>query len=166
MAIVGRGLSQYSGGFADDDGSELAASDVDAKQPDQCQCRRPLASEHCPQWRTFPRRHRGKMTPIMDRQLRRAPDAEWVLMYRLGPSRKRIAELVRVHPRCRREPSGHRPPEPEGNDWPRHHDYASPWAHIVGAWIHLFAATGKYISVLGLVRSIRDGYGDGECRKH
>ncbi|MET1153135.1 helicase-associated protein, partial [Arthrobacter sp.] len=34
----------------------------------------------------------------MDRWLRRAPDAEWVLMYRLGLSRKRIAELVRVHP--------------------------------------------------------------------
>lgn len=34
----------------------------------------------------------------MDRRLRRAPDAEWVLMYRLGLSRKRIAELVRVHP--------------------------------------------------------------------
>ncbi|MEO3931971.1 helicase associated domain-containing protein [Micrococcaceae bacterium Sec7.4] len=38
------------------------------------------------------------MTPIMDRQLRRAPDAEWVLMYRLGLSRKRIAELVRAQP--------------------------------------------------------------------
>jgi len=34
----------------------------------------------------------------MDRRLRRAPDAEWVFMYRLGLSRKRIAELVRVHP--------------------------------------------------------------------
>jgi hypothetical protein len=34
----------------------------------------------------------------MDRRLRRAPDAEWVLMYRLGLSRKCIAELVRVHP--------------------------------------------------------------------
>ncbi|MGO4806549.1 helicase associated domain-containing protein [Arthrobacter sp. 2MCAF15] len=34
----------------------------------------------------------------MDRRLRRAPDAEWVLMFRLGLSRKRIAELVRVHP--------------------------------------------------------------------
>ncbi|MDQ0819158.1 MULTISPECIES: hypothetical protein [unclassified Arthrobacter] len=34
----------------------------------------------------------------MDRRLRRAPDAEWVLMYRLGLSRQRIAELVRVHP--------------------------------------------------------------------
>ncbi len=34
----------------------------------------------------------------MDRRLRRAPDAEWVLMYRLGLSRKRIAELVRAHP--------------------------------------------------------------------
>ena len=34
----------------------------------------------------------------MDRRLRRAPDAEWVLMYRLGLGRKRIAELVRVHP--------------------------------------------------------------------
>lgn len=38
------------------------------------------------------------MEPIMDRQLRRAPDAEWVLMYRLGLSRKRIAELVRAEP--------------------------------------------------------------------
>lgn len=38
------------------------------------------------------------MTSIMDRQLRRAPDAEWVLMYRLGLSRKRIAELVRAEP--------------------------------------------------------------------
>lgn len=34
----------------------------------------------------------------MDRRLRRAPDVEWVLMYRLGLSRKRIAALVRVHP--------------------------------------------------------------------
>jgi hypothetical protein len=34
----------------------------------------------------------------MDRQLRRAPDAEWVLMYRLGLSRKRIAELVGAQP--------------------------------------------------------------------
>ena len=34
----------------------------------------------------------------MDRRLRRAPDAEWVLMYRLGLSRTRIADLVRVHP--------------------------------------------------------------------
>ena len=34
----------------------------------------------------------------MDRRLRRAPDAEWVLMYRLGLSRKRIADLVRVPP--------------------------------------------------------------------
>ena len=32
----------------------------------------------------------------MDRRLRRAPDAEWVLMYRLGLSRQRIAALVRV----------------------------------------------------------------------
>ncbi|WP_237739588.1 helicase associated domain-containing protein [Arthrobacter sp. TB 26] len=38
------------------------------------------------------------MTSIMDRRLRRAPDAEWVLMYRLGLSRKRIAELVRADP--------------------------------------------------------------------
>lgn len=30
----------------------------------------------------------------MDRRLRRAPDAEWVLMYRLGLSRKRIAERL------------------------------------------------------------------------
>jgi hypothetical protein len=41
---------------------------------------------------------RGKMTPIMDRRLRRAPDAEWVLMYRLGLSQKRIAELVAAKP--------------------------------------------------------------------
>jgi hypothetical protein len=34
----------------------------------------------------------------MDRRLRRAPDAEWVLVYRLGLSRQRIAELVRAHP--------------------------------------------------------------------
>jgi len=34
----------------------------------------------------------------MDRRLRRAPDAEWVLMYRLGLSRTRIVELVRAHP--------------------------------------------------------------------
>ncbi|WP_353918963.1 hypothetical protein [Arthrobacter sp.] len=30
--------------------------------------------------------------------MRRAPDAEWVLMYRLGLSRQRIAALVRVPP--------------------------------------------------------------------
>jgi hypothetical protein len=34
----------------------------------------------------------------MDRRLRRAPDAEWVLMYRLGLSRQRIADLVRAEP--------------------------------------------------------------------
>lgn len=34
------------------------------------------------------------MTCIMDKRLRRAPYAEWVLMYRLGLSRKRIADLV------------------------------------------------------------------------
>ncbi|MGO4122669.1 helicase associated domain-containing protein [Arthrobacter sp. YAF16] len=34
----------------------------------------------------------------MDRLLRRAPDAEWVLMYRLGLSRKRIAALVCAEP--------------------------------------------------------------------
>ncbi|SDL40128.1 helicase associated domain-containing protein [Arthrobacter sp. ok362] len=34
----------------------------------------------------------------MDRLLRRAPDAEWVLMYRLGLSRQRIAALVRAEP--------------------------------------------------------------------
>ena len=34
----------------------------------------------------------------MDRRIRRAPDAEWVLMYRLGLSRQRIAELVRAAP--------------------------------------------------------------------
>jgi hypothetical protein len=38
------------------------------------------------------------MTPTMDSKLRRAPDAEWVLMYRLGLSRKRIADLVRAEP--------------------------------------------------------------------
>jgi hypothetical protein len=41
---------------------------------------------------------RGRMVPIMDRRLRRAPDAEWVLMYRLGLSRPRIAALVRAQP--------------------------------------------------------------------
>jgi hypothetical protein len=40
----------------------------------------------------------GKMGSIMDRRLRRAPDAEWVLMYRLGLSRQRIAALVRAAP--------------------------------------------------------------------
>ncbi|WP_248761234.1 helicase associated domain-containing protein [Pseudarthrobacter sp. SSS035] len=34
----------------------------------------------------------------MDRRVRRAPDAEWVLMYRSGLSRARIAALVRVPP--------------------------------------------------------------------
>jgi Helicase associated domain len=34
----------------------------------------------------------------MDKQLRRAPHAEWVLMYRLGLSRKRIAALVGAEP--------------------------------------------------------------------
>lgn len=38
------------------------------------------------------------MSLIMDKRLRRAPDAEWVLMYRLGLSRRRIAELVRAEP--------------------------------------------------------------------
>jgi hypothetical protein len=38
------------------------------------------------------------MGSIMDRWLRRAPDAEWVLMYRLGLSRQRIAALVRAEP--------------------------------------------------------------------
>ena len=38
------------------------------------------------------------MVPTMDRRLRRAPDAEWVLMYRLGLSRQRIAALVRAEP--------------------------------------------------------------------
>jgi hypothetical protein len=55
-------------------------------------------SGYCSEWWAGPSRNRGKMTPIMDRQLRRAPDAEWVLMYRLGLSRKRIAELVRAEP--------------------------------------------------------------------
>jgi hypothetical protein len=40
----------------------------------------------------------GRMGSIMDRRLRRAPDTEWVLMYRLGLSRQRIAKLMRVHP--------------------------------------------------------------------
>ncbi|MET1086254.1 MAG: hypothetical protein ABWY04_03900 [Arthrobacter sp.] len=35
---------------------------------------------------------------IMDRQLRRAPDAAWALTHRLGLSRKRIAKLVRAEP--------------------------------------------------------------------
>ena len=34
----------------------------------------------------------------MDKRSRRAPDAEWVLMYRLGLSRKRIADLVGAEP--------------------------------------------------------------------
>ena len=34
----------------------------------------------------------------MDRRLRRAPDAEWVLMYRLGLNRQRIAALVHAEP--------------------------------------------------------------------
>lgn len=34
----------------------------------------------------------------MDKRLRRAPYAEWVLMYQLGLSRKRISALVRVSP--------------------------------------------------------------------
>jgi hypothetical protein len=38
------------------------------------------------------------MTPTMYSKLWRAPDAEWVLMYRLGLSRKRIAELVGAEP--------------------------------------------------------------------
>jgi hypothetical protein len=41
---------------------------------------------------------RGRMGSIMDRRSRRAPDAEWVLMYRLGLSRQRIAALVRAEP--------------------------------------------------------------------
>lgn len=40
----------------------------------------------------------GRMSPIMDKRLRRAPDAEWVLMYRLGLSRKQIADLVGAEP--------------------------------------------------------------------
>ncbi|GAC1605373.1 MAG: hypothetical protein NVS3B6_17750 [Pseudarthrobacter sp.] len=38
------------------------------------------------------------MVPTMDKQSRRAPNAEWVLMYRHGLSRKRIAALVRATP--------------------------------------------------------------------
>jgi hypothetical protein len=38
------------------------------------------------------------MTATMDKRLRRAPYAEWVLMYRLGLSRKRIADLVGAEP--------------------------------------------------------------------
>lgn len=34
----------------------------------------------------------------MDKRLRRTPDAEWVLMYRLRPCPKRITGLVRIHP--------------------------------------------------------------------
>ncbi|GAA3310965.1 hypothetical protein [Arthrobacter ramosus] len=34
----------------------------------------------------------------MNRRLRRAPDPEWLLMYRLGLSRERIAALVRAEP--------------------------------------------------------------------
>lgn len=59
---------------------------------------RPLQIRTMPPSWTVPSRHRGKMTPIMDRQVRRAPDAEWVLMYRLGLSRKRIADLVGAEP--------------------------------------------------------------------
>lgn len=131
------------------------------------------------------------MGSIMDRRLRRAPDAEWVLMYRLGLSRQRIADLVRAEPAtvgyhqviARRqdpglEPAHHaatatmagdpahreglaRVPGWEGspraaadearwhdrlaqlvdfraggNDWPRHHDYASDREHTLGVWIH------------------------------
>lgn len=46
----------------------------------------------------FSHRPRGKMTPKMDKRLRHAPDAEWVLMYRLGLSRRRIADLVGAEP--------------------------------------------------------------------
>lgn len=38
------------------------------------------------------------MSPIMDRLLRKAPYPEWVLMYRLGLGRDRIAALVRAAP--------------------------------------------------------------------
>ena len=38
------------------------------------------------------------MSLVKDRRLRRAPDRNGVLMYRLGLSRKRIAELLCVHP--------------------------------------------------------------------
>ena len=50
----------------------------------------------------------------MDRRLRRAPDAEWVLMYRSGLSRARIAALVRAEPADDRLPPGHRPPPGPG----------------------------------------------------
>lgn len=71
------------------------------------------ASEYCLQWWAVPSRHRGKMTSIMDRQLRRAPDAECVLMYRLGLSRNRAAGLVGPT-RYRRLPPGHRSPPGPG----------------------------------------------------
>lgn len=48
---------------------------------------------HRPAWRG-----RGRTGSILDRRLRRAPDAEWVLMYRLGLSRQRIGDLVRSEP--------------------------------------------------------------------
>ncbi|WP_442545234.1 helicase associated domain-containing protein [Arthrobacter sp. KN11-1C] len=38
------------------------------------------------------------MTPIMDKRFRRAPDSEWVLMYRLGLNRKRVADFVGAEP--------------------------------------------------------------------
>jgi hypothetical protein len=92
-------VSQGGAGLVDDDWFGCPCrTGVDAEQPAQCQSHDPYASKHCPQRRAVSSRHRGKMAPIMDRQLRRAPDAEWVLMYRLGLSRKRIAELVRAEP--------------------------------------------------------------------
>jgi Helicase associated domain len=38
----------------------------------------------------------GRIASVTDRSQRRAPDAEWVLMYRKGLSRARIAGLVKV----------------------------------------------------------------------
>jgi len=69
-----------------------------AQQLDLCQRDYQSVAEECPKRWAVPSRRRGKMTPIMDSKLRRAPDAEWVLMYRLGLSRKRIAELVGAQP--------------------------------------------------------------------
>ncbi len=43
-------------------------------------------------------RGRGRMGPIRDGHLRRAPDPEWVRMYRLGLSRQRIAALADISP--------------------------------------------------------------------
>ena len=54
------------------------------------------------------------MGSIMDRRLRRAPDAEWVLMYRLGLSRTTHRCPRARSARRRRIPPGHRPPPGPG----------------------------------------------------